>query len=85
MVLEKIKQFPRGYSYATFNGKKYGITRTDFNYGKSFKIFAQELGGNDFISLNYYVTQSGDKLKPCEMTEQKVIYFLQNVIINNEN
>ena len=79
MVLEKIKQFPRGYSYATFNGKKYGITRTDFNYGKSFKIFAQELGGNDFISMNYYITSTSESLKPCEMPKQKVIHFLKNM------
>lgn len=52
----------------------------DFNNGKSFKIYAEELGGNDFISLNYYITKTSEKLKPCEMPEEKVIYFLNNYI-----
>ncbi|MFS4455834.1 peptide methionine sulfoxide reductase [Maribacter sp. 2304DJ31-5] len=83
MILEYIKQFPVGYSMAVYNDKKYGVTRTDFNHGKSFKLFAKELGGNDFISLNYYMTQSGDRLKPCEMPEQKVIHFLKYVEITS--
>ena len=75
MILDKIMQFPEGYSFAVYKGKKYGVTRTGFNNGKSFKIFAQELGGNNFISLNYYITQLEDQLEPCEMPKQKVIHF----------
>ena len=79
-ILNKIKQFPVGYSFAEYNGKKYGITRTDFNKGKSYKVLAQELGGTDLSSLNYYVTKSGDSLKPCEMPGQKVVHFLNHAI-----
>jgi len=59
-----------------YRNKKYGVTRTDFNGGKSHKVFAEELGGKDFISLNYYVTKNSRHLKPCEMPVQKVIDFL---------
>lgn len=30
--------------------------RTDFNARKSKKLYAKELGGRNFISLNYYET-----------------------------
>ncbi len=79
MLLEKIEQLPMGYSEVLYNNKKYGVTLTHFNEGKSLKLYAEELGGNDFISLNYYITESKELLKPCEMPEQKVIQFLNNM------
>ena len=78
-VLSNIKRLPLGYSEGIYNTKKYGITKTVFNNGKSVKIYAEELGGTDFISLNYYITLNKELLKPCEMPEQKVIEFLKNV------
>jgi len=80
-LLEKIKQLPLGYSEVMYKYKKYGVTRADFNDGKSFKVYAEALGGTDFISLNYYGTQSSELLKPCEMPEKKVIDFLKNLKI----
>lgn len=77
-LLNRIKTLPVGYSKVNYNNKTYGVTRTDFNEGKSFKIYAEELGGLDFISLNYYITTSSEKLKPCEMPDVKVIHFLNN-------
>ena len=76
MLLKQIRKLPIGYSEVTYMQRKYSVTRNDFNNGNSFKIFAQELGGNDFISLNYYVTKSSESLNPCEMSPQKVIDFL---------
>ena len=78
MILDRIKILSIGYSEVIFQQKKYGVTRTDFNNGKSIKLYAKELGGNDVISLNYYITSTSQKLKPCEMHEQKVIHFLKN-------
>ena len=71
-----ILAIPKGYSEVTFQQKRYGLTRTDFNGGRSLKVFARELGGRNFISFNYYRTDRGDYLKPCEMPEQKVCDFL---------
>lgn len=73
---ELLPKIPKGYSEANFNGKKYSLTRKDFNQGKSTKVFARELAGTDFISFNLYLTLSGEKLKPCEMPEKKVLDFL---------
>ena len=81
MVLNDLNRVNEGYSEGYFNSKKYGITKTTFNKGKSIKFYAEELGGNDFVSLNYYITNTEELLKPCEMEEQKVIHFLQNVEI----
>nr|WP_321232240.1 peptide methionine sulfoxide reductase [uncultured Psychroserpens sp.] len=77
-ILKRIFGLPKGYSEVIFQNKKYGITRTDFNKGKSIKVFAEELAGNDFISLNYYITSDKELLKPCEMPEEKVIRFLND-------
>lgn len=78
MLLHKIRKLPIGYSKVLYNGKKYGVTRTDFNKDKSYKIYAEELGGTDFISLNYYITTNRESLKPCEMPAVKVIDFLNH-------
>lgn len=78
MLLEKFQSIPIGYSEIIFERKKYGITRADFNEGKSIKLYAEELGGNDIISLNYYITSGSENLKPCEMPKEKVIHFLIN-------
>ncbi len=76
-----ISRIPEGYSEGIYNNLKYGITYTEFNAGKSLKIYAKELGGTDFVSLNYYETRKGEMLKPCEMPESKVIQFLNEVKI----
>ncbi len=80
MIIKKIRVLPIGYSEAFYQGKKYGVTRTDFNQGKSIKLYAEELGGKDFISFNYYITDKENLLKPCEMSKKKVIHFLNNLI-----
>jgi len=79
-LLSKIKKLPDGYSEVMYNNRKYGVTKSEFNQGKSYKVYAKELGGNNFISLNYYCTNEREILKPCEMPESKVIHFLENYI-----
>jgi len=78
-ILRQIQSFPEGYTTVHFQGKTYGLTKETFNSGKSFKVYASELQGIDFISLNLYVTKKGILLKPCEMTAEKVISFLQQM------
>ena len=81
-ILINIKKIPEGYSEGIYNYKNYGITKTTFNNGNSLKVYGEELGGNDRISFNYYLTKRKDLIKPCEMPEQKVVHFLKNVIMN---
>lgn len=75
-IQQKLQQIPIGYSEVHYEGKRYGLSRTDFNNGKSLKIYAKELGGNGFISFNYYMTTKKNLLKPCEMPIEKVIQFI---------
>jgi hypothetical protein len=79
MLLPYLEKLPEGYSEGLYKGVKYGITKTTFNQGRSYKIYGEELGGNDFVSLNYYLTAQNELLKPCEMPEEKVIDFLKNL------
>lgn len=76
MLLSIIQALPEGYSEGWYDNAKYSITKQTFNQGKSYKIYAKELKGTNFISLNYYRTTSQELLKPCEMPATKVIDFL---------
>ncbi len=78
MILNQIQNIPEEYSEVQYNHKKYSIVKETFNNGQSYKIYAEELGGKDFISLNYYRMSHENVLKPCEMPKEKVIHFLNN-------
>ena len=67
-ILKSIEKIPEGYSEGIYNNRKYGITKTIFNNGNSFKIYGEELSGNDFISLNYYIIKEKDlqNLAKCQ-------------------
>ncbi|MEO0864903.1 MAG: hypothetical protein AAFY39_10020 [Pseudomonadota bacterium] len=56
--------------------RRYVVTKSHFNSGKSTKLVAEELGGPDYISLNWYDTTRGGALRPCEMPAAKVIAFV---------
>ena len=84
-LLQKIKALPSSYSEVNYGGKRYSVSRTDYNDQKSIKIYAKELGGTRFISFNYYLTNKSELLKPCEMPEMVVIHFLENYhLIRNQ-
>ena len=74
-----ILDIPVGYSEVFYRGRRYSLTREDLAGGKSIKVFARELGGRDFISFNFYLTRTGESLKPCEMAKERVMDFLRNM------
>lgn len=57
-----------GFSLVTCKGCTYSLRCEVFNDGKSQKVFAEELGGSDFISFNWYQTERKSYVKPCEMS-----------------
>jgi len=73
-----IQELPDGYSEVAYKESRYGMTVERFNEGRSVKIYAKELKGTDFISLNFYTSSSQDHQKPCVMLKEKVIHFLLN-------
>jgi hypothetical protein len=58
------------------DGRRYLATKWLFNGERSVKLVAEELAGPDYISLNLYKLADGPRLRPCEMSEDKVIGFL---------
>lgn len=59
-----------------YENKRYLLSKQTELKGKLIKLYAKELGNNDFISLNYYTEIDNGLLKPCEMPVQKVIDFV---------
>ena len=76
-VWSTLARWPLGYFTATYDGRRYGVTRSVLTGGRSMKLWAEELGGADRVSLNIYAPSSGDPaLKPCEMPVDKVTAFV---------
>jgi hypothetical protein len=72
---------PMGAYGGTFEGRRYRIVKSRFSAARSQKLEAEELGGNDYISMNLYRLASGAALlKPCEMPEDKVRAFVLGVV-----
>ncbi len=83
MRLQKyIDGLPQGYSEVIFDGRRHGVSVSSHNGGRSYKVFARELGGSGYISFNFYRTGAKEQLRPCEMAREKVIRFLTNYKLN---
>lgn len=70
---------PLGSFYCNYKGSKYIATKQLYSNGKIVKIYAKELKGNDIVSGNYFLTIKNGLLKPCEMSDEKVIDFVLNL------
>jgi len=67
---------PNGNFEAHFQGRRYGVTKQLREGKRQAWFWAEERGGTDKISFNLYFLKSGARLKPCEMSENKVIEFV---------
>ncbi|MCG6885295.1 MAG: hypothetical protein LJE62_16220 [Silicimonas sp.] len=73
-------RLPAGGYGGTYRGKRYRVTKTVMVTGRSQKLEAEELGGNDYISFNLYRLAGGESLlKPCEMPAEKVVDFVMGL------
>jgi len=73
---EKLLALPDGANDVIYKEKRYLLRKETLLEGKLLKVYAEELGGNDVVSGNYYPTMKGGMLKPCEMSDRKVIDFV---------
>lgn len=73
------ERLPEGWSLATYDGRRYGVTRTVAVGGRAQSVLAEELAGTDLVSANLYRVGDEDLLRPCEMPERKVLEFLAGV------
>jgi len=73
---KKLQALPNGANDVFYKEKRYLLIKETLLGGKLLKIYAEELGGNDVVSGNYYPTIKSGTLKPCEMSDEKVIDFV---------
>lgn len=76
---KKLIALPEGAFYCVYKGSKYVATKHLYSNRKIIKIYAKELKGKDIVSGNYFLTISQGLLKPCEMSDEKVISFVKNL------
>ncbi len=72
----KLHALKDGAYDVSFKNRRYLLRKETLLEGKLIKLYAQELGGNDFISLNYYPFIKKGLLKPCEMPVKKIKNFI---------
>ncbi len=75
----KLLALPNGANDVMYQDKRYLLRKETLLEGKLLKVYAEELGGNDIVSGNYYPTMKQGMLKPCEMSDKKVIDFVLHV------
>ncbi|RKF08598.1 hypothetical protein DEM25_001010 [Oceaniradius stylonematis] len=75
--LDRFLALPAGYSEGQYGGRRYGVSVSSSADGRRRKLYAEELGGKDHVSLNLYFLASGKPLlKPCETPQARVIDFV---------
>ncbi len=71
-----LERLPEGHCTGHYQGRSWRAEKTTFAGGRSVKLYAHDLAGPDFVSLNLFHLAKGDLLKPCEMAEAKVRAFV---------
>jgi peptide-methionine (S)-S-oxide reductase len=77
----RLLRLPNGANDILYKGKRHLLRKETLLHNRLIKIYAEELGGNNIISGNYYPTIKNGTLKPCEMSNEKVIDFVLNIQI----
>ena len=73
-----------GYHEGHYDGRRFGVTLKVSADGRRRWLYAEELGGTDFVSANVFLLGGGRVLlKPCEMTEEKVVAFVLGFVPND--
>ncbi len=72
-----LERFADGYRQGLFEGRRWGVTVNRSAGRKRIWLYAEDLGGSDFVSFNLYrLNGAGPILKPCEMSSDKVVTFV---------
>ncbi len=77
----KLAALPLGTFRGHALGRDWTVSRSLVSGGKGEKLVAEALDGSDYISLNLYHLTAGDVLKPCEMPEEKVRAFVDDLTV----
>jgi len=79
---QKLSALPDGANDVIYRGKRYLLRKETLLRGRLVKLYAEELGGNDIVSGNYYPTIKAGTLKPCEVSDRKVIDFVCQAVVS---
>jgi len=77
----KLLALPNGANNVMYLNKRYLIIKETLLEGKLLKVYAERLDEIDVVSGNYYPTLKNGMLKPCEMSDAKVINFILNATL----
>lgn len=77
----KLLALPNGANSVYYQNKRYLLRKETLLSGKLLKVYAEELGANDVVSGNYYPTMKSGMLKPCEMSDKKMIDFVLHAVL----
>ena len=77
----KLHLLPNGAYHVIYRDIRYLVRKETLLEGKLIKLYAEKLSSKDIVSGNYYPTMKGGMLKPCEMSDEKVIDFVINSTI----
>ena len=77
----KLLALPNGANDVMYLNKRYLLLKETLLDGKLLKIYAERLDNIDVVSGNYYPTLKSGMLKPCEMSDAKVIHFILNATL----
>lgn len=80
----KLLALPNGANDIFYSGKRYLLRKETLLEGRLIKIYAEDLSSKDIVSGNYYPTMKGGMLKPCEISDEKVIDFVINSTIMSD-
>ena len=73
---KQLLALPTGATYVLYQRKRYLLRKETLLEGKLIKLYAEDLASTDIVSGNYYPTMKNGLLKPCEMSDEKVIDFV---------
>ena len=77
----KLLALPNGASEVWYQGERYLLRIETLLDGKLIKLYGEKLASKDIVSANYYPTMKSGMLKPCEMSDAKVIDFVLHATI----
>lgn len=80
-----IGAIPEGWSRTRIAGQTWGVTRTTRAGGKVISIDAERLGAAEGLGANVWFTADGAVLRPCEVSEERVMQFLRAAVSPQAN
>jgi peptide-methionine (S)-S-oxide reductase len=72
-----IAAIPEGWSRAQIEGHGWAVTRVTRAGGRVISLDAERLDAAEQLGANVWLTSEGAVLRPCEVPEERVLWFLR--------